>query len=195
MAMQQDKKELSVDGVLANTSARMDKTLDVFSRELSTIRTSRASPALVENLMVDYYGVPTPLNQMASVTAPEASLVTIQPWDKGALPSIERSLLKSEIGLNPSNDGNIIRIPIPPLTQERRLDLVKLLKRKAEDGKIAVRNIRRDALEQLRKMERDKQISQDDNRRAQERLQKVTDSHVSQADQISSSKEEEIMQV
>lgn len=195
MVKENDEKTLSVDGILANATTRMDKTLDVFKRELSAIRTGRASPALLENLTVDYYGVPTPLNQVASVTAQDARMVTVQPWDKGSLQNIERSLLQSDLGVNPSNDGNVIRVPIPPLTQERRLDLVKLLKRKAEDGKIALRNIRRDAMEQLRRMERDKQISQDDNRRAQDNLQKVTNAHISQTDETSSNKEVEIMQV
>jgi len=195
MAKEKDGKTLNIADILADTSARMDKSIDIFKRDLSTIRTGRASPALLENLIIDYYGVPTPLNQVASITAPEARMITVQPWDKGSLLNIERSLSQSELGLNPSNDGNLIRVPIPPLTQERRRDLVKLLKRKAEDGKIAVRNIRRDALEQLRGMERDKQISQDDNRRAQENLQKVTNKHISQTDETSSNKESEIMQV
>ncbi len=195
MSNQRGEKELTVDAVLDDASTRMTKSLEVLNRELSSIRTGQANTALVENVLVDYYGVPTPLNQMASIAAPEARLITIQPWDKQASSSIEKSLLKSEMGFNPTNDGNIIRVPIPPLTQERRKELVRLLKRKVEDGKVAVRNVRRDSLERLRMMERNKQISQDEDRRAQDRLQKTTDSHISQADQVSSSKETEIMQV
>ena len=189
------KEELTVEDVLDNASARMAKSVEVLNRELSSIRTGRASTSLVESILVDYYGVPTPLNQMASIAAPEARLITIQPWDKQSLSSVEKSLLKSEMGFNPTNDGSIIRVPIPPLTQERRKELVRLLKRTVEDSKVAVRNVRRDSLERLRTMERNKKISQDDDRRAQERLQKVTDTYVSQADQTSSSKEAEIMQV
>lgn len=190
-----DQKTESVDSVLSDAESRMGKSTDILKRELNTLRTGRATPALLENLAVDYYGTPTPLNQIATVSAPEASLITIQPWDRQALPEIEKSILKSEMGFNPSNDGNLLRVPIPPLSQERRKDLVRVLKKRTEDGKIAVRNVRRDAMEHLRGMERDKAISQDDNRRAQDQLQKVTDSYISQIDEVSETKESEIMQV
>jgi len=173
----------------------MGKALEALKRELGSLRTGRATPSVLDNLTVDYYGVPTPLNQLATISAPEARLLTIQPWDRQALRDIEKSLLKSEMGFNPSNDGTIIRIPIPALTQERRRELVRVLKRRVEDGKLAVRNVRRDALEQLRGMERNKVISQDDNRRSQDLLQKTTDSYTAQMDQVSVSKEAEIMQV
>jgi ribosome recycling factor len=173
----------------------MGKSVDALKRELGSLRTGRATPALVENLAVDYYGVPTPLNQIATITAPEARLIMVQPWDKQALKDIEKGLLKSDIGFNPSNDGSIIRVPIPPLSQERRREMVKVLKRKVEDGKVAARNVRRDALEQLRSMERSKDISQDENRRAQDNLQKATDSQIAQMDQVSTTKEAEIMEV
>jgi ribosome recycling factor len=150
---------------------------------------------LIENLPVDYYGSATPLNQIASISAPDARAIMVQPWDKGALREIEKSLMKSEMGFNPSNDGNIITVPIPPLNNERRREMVKLLKKKAEDGKVSLRNVRRDGLETLRKMERDKDISQDQNRRAQEQLQKVTDAHTKQIDDTSSAKEAEILLV
>jgi ribosome recycling factor len=162
---------------------------------LNQLRTGRATPALIENVPVDYYGSATPLNQIASISAPDARAIMVQPWDKGALREIEKSLMKSEMGFNPSNDGNIITVPIPPLNNERRREMVKLLKKKAEDGKVSLRNVRRDGLETLRKMERDKDISQDQNRRAQEQLQKVTDAHTKQIDDTSSAKEAEILLV
>ena len=185
----------TVDGVLAGVDSRMGKSLESMKRDLSSLRTGRATPALLENLTVDYYGVPTLLNQIAAIAAPEARLITVQPWDKQALREIEKSLLKSDMGFNPTNDGSIIRVPIAPLTQERRKELVRVLKRKIEDGKVAVRNVRRDALDHLRGMERSKDISQDENRRAQEQLQKTTDSHIGQMDHAFTAKESEIMQI
>jgi len=173
----------------------MGKAIEVLKRELSTIRTGRASPSLVENIQVNYYGTPTPLNQLATISVPEARLILIQPWDKGALAGIERSLLSSDIGLNPSNDGNVIRIPIPPLSEDRRRELVRLLGRRIEGGKVAVRNVRRDALDQLRSLERSKQISQDENHNAQEDLQNITDAQIDEIDHLSQAKEAEIMQV
>ena len=185
----------SIEEVIIDADDRMGKAVEILQRDLGTLRTGRATPALLENLTVDYYGSPTPLNQIATISAPEARLLMIQPWDKQALKDIEKSLLKSEMGFNPSNDGNIIRVPVAPLTQERRKEMVKVLKRKIEDGKVAVRNVRRDALEHLRSMEKNKLVSQDDNRRAQDTLQKTTDSNIAQIDQVSGVKEAEIMQV
>jgi ribosome recycling factor len=195
MAAQKGDESPSIEDVLSDADSRMGKSVDALKRELGSLRTGRATPALVENLAVDYYGVPTPLNQIATITAPEARLIMVQPWDKQALKDIEKGLLKSDIGFNPSNDGSIIRVPIPPLSQERRREMVKVLKRKVEDGKVAARNVRRDALEQLRSMERSKDISQDENRRAQDNLQKATDSQIAQMDQVSTTKEAEIMEV
>ena len=195
MAAQKRVDNSDIDEALLDAGSRMSKAVEALKRELVSLRTGRATPALLENLAVDYYGVPTPLNQIATVTAPEASLILVQPWDKQSLQDIEKSVLKSDMGLNPSNDGNVIRVPLPPLSQERRRELVKLLKKKVEDGKISARNVRRDALERLRSMERDKVISQDDNRRAQDLLQKTTDSHIAQMDQVSTLKEADIMQV
>jgi ribosome recycling factor len=186
---------MSIEEVIIDADDRMGKAVEVLKRDLGTLRTGRATPALLENLTVDYYGSPTALNQIATISAPEARLLMIQPWDKQALRDIEKSLLKSEMGFNPSNDGNIIRVPVAPLTQERRKEMVKVLKRKIEDGKVAVRNVRRDALEHLRSMEKNKLVSQDDNRRAQDTLQKTTDSNIAQIDQVSGVKEAEIMQV
>ena len=154
-----------------------------------------AQPSLIENISVDYYGVPTPLKQIASISAPDARAIMVQPWDKQSLREIEKSLMKSDMGFNPSNDGNVITVPIPPLNQERRQDMVRLLKRKLEEGKVSVRNVRREGLENLRKLEKDKAISQDENRRAQEQLQKATDGHTKVVDEVGAAKETEIMQV
>ena len=181
--------------ILVETERKMDNTVAALKRELGTIRTGRATPALIDNVQVDYYGVATPLNQIASISAPDARAIMVQPWDKQALPEIEKSLMKSEMGFNPSNDGNTITVPIPPLTQERRLELVRLLKGKLENGKVSLRNVRRDGVETLRKLERDKAISQDENHRSQDQLQKATDAHVKTVDEVGRSKETEIMQV
>ena len=184
------------ESVLADVDRRMDRAIDALHRDLNSLRTGRATPSLIENVTVDYYGVPTPLKQIASISAPDARAILVQPWDKQALREIEKSLLKSEMGFNPTNDGNnIIIVPIPPLNQERRQDLVRLLKKKIEDGKVSIRNVRRDGQENLRKMERDKAISQDQSRRAQEQLQKATDGHTKIIDQVATAKESEIMQV
>ena len=187
--------QLTPENVLADVERRMNRSMEALERELATLRTGRATPSLVENISVDYYGSPTPLKQIASISAPDARAIMIQPWDRQALRDIERSLMQSEMGFNPSNDGNIITVPIPPLNQERRQELVRLLKRKIEEGKVSVRNVRRDGLESLRKLERDKAISQDQNRRSQDQLQKTTDSFIKSMDQVSTAKEAEIMQV
>jgi ribosome recycling factor len=187
--------ELTPQGVLEETDRKMDRSIEALKRDLNTLRTGRATPSLIENIMVDYYGAPTILKQIASISAPDARAILIQPWDKQSLREIEKSLMKSELGFNPSNDGNIITVPIPPLNQERRHDMVRMLKRKLEEGKVSIRNVRRDSLETLRKLERDKAISQDENRRAQDQLQKTTDEHTKSIDQVGVAKESEIMQV
>ena len=189
------EKQLTPQDVLAEMDRRMKRTLEAVRRDLATLRTGRATPSLVENVTVEYYGVPTPLNQLASISAPDARALLIQPWDKQVLREIEKSLLKSELGFNPSNDGNIITVPIPTLNQERRQELVRLLKRKIEEGKISLRNVRRDGVEMLRKLERDKLIPQDESRRRQEQLQKTTDAHIRTMDQVAAAKEAEILQV
>jgi len=181
--------------ILADVDRKMDQSIEALKRDLNTLRSGRATPSLIENVSVDYYGVATPLKQIASISAPDASAILVQPWDKQALREIEKSLMKSEMGFNPTNDGNNITVPIPPLNQERRQELVRLLKRKIEDGKVSIRNVRRDGVESLRKMERDKLISQDQSHRAQDQLQKATDSHTKVADQVANAKEAEIMQV
>ena len=186
---------LTSQAVLEDVDRKMDRAIEALKRDLNTLRTGRATPSLIENVSVDYYGVPTPLKQIASISVPDARAILVQPWDKQSLREIEKSIMKSEMGFNPSNDGNMITVPIPPLNQERRQDMVRLLKRKLEDGKISVRNVRREGLENLRKMERDKTVSQDQNRRSQEQLQKMTDEHTKAIDQVGAAKEVEIMQV
>ena len=188
-------KDLTPDVVLSEVSVKMDRAVDAFKRDLTQLRTGRATPALVENIEVDYYGSMTPLKQIASISTPDARAIMIQPWDANALREIEKSLMTSEMGFNPSNDGSTISVPIPQLTAERRQEMVKLLKGKIEDGKVSVRNVRRDGLESLRKLEKEKSISQDDGRRAQGQLQKTTDGHTKQIDETGSAKEAEILQV
>ena len=183
------------EDILKDASRRMDMAIEFLKRELQSVRTGRANPAIVENLTAEYYGVPTPLNQMATISAPDAQLITIQPYDRTALQAIERAIQQSPTGLNPSNDGSIIRVPIPPLSQERRQELVKSLGRKIEDGKVAVRNVRRDAQDKLRSMERNKDISQDENKRAQGQLQNATNDHVEEIDRFWKSKIDEMMTV
>lgn len=190
-----DDSDLTPEAVLSETSTKMDRAIDAFKRDLTQLRTGRATSAMVENVEVDYYGNMTPLKQIASISVPDARAIMIQPWDTGSLREIEKSLMSSEMGFNPSNDGATITVPIPQLTQERRLEMVKLLKRKIEDGKVSVRNVRRDSLESLRKLEKEKSISQDDGRRAQEQLQKTTDGFTKQIDETGSAKEAEILQV
>ena len=190
-----DQDGPTIEAVLAEAERKMGQSIEAMRRDISTLRTGRATPALIEDLSVDYYGSPTPLKQIASISAPDARAIMVQPWDRQALRDIERSLTQSEMGFNPSNDGNVITVPIPPLTQERRREMVRLLKRKAEDSKVAVRNVRREGVDSLRKMERDKSISQDENRRSQDTLQKTTDAHVKAIDEVSATKEAEIMEV
>ena len=185
----------TTDDVLLDVEDKMDKAVEALKRDLNTLRTGRATPSLIENISVDYYGTPTPLKQIASISAPDARAILVQPWDRQSLREIEKSLMKSDMGFNPSNDGNIVTVPIPPLTTERRQDLVKVLKRKIEEGKVSVRNVRRGGQDTLRRMEKDKLASQDQVRRAQDQLQKTTDEHTKTMDQVAAAKEAEIMQV
>jgi ribosome recycling factor len=180
--------------ILRNCDERMQKAIEALSRELASLRTGRARPALVEHMRVDYYGVPTPLGQIASISAPEARLLVIQPWDRSAVASIEKAILKSDLGLNPTNDGNIIRLAIPLLTEERRREMVRLVKKRVEEGRVEVRNLRRQALEALRKLERDHDISQDEYQRASEQLQELTDRSIDDANRIGQDKESELME-
>ena len=185
----------TVEAVITDATQRMDKSIQAFQRELAGIRTGRASPALVEHLVVDYYGSPTALNQIASISAPEARLLVIQPWDRQAVGAIEREIQRSDLGLTHNNDGTLIRLPIPALTEERRREMVKQLKRRQEESHVAIRNVRRDALDKLRALEKDKDISEDELHRSQEQLQKLTDDHITRTNGISAQKEAEVLEV
>ena len=184
-----------IEETLGDAEHRMQSAVTALDRDMDTIRTGRARPALVEGLKVEYYGTPTPLNQLATINAPEPRLITILPWDKTQLGTIEKTIQKSDLGLTPTNDGNIIRLVIPPLNEERRKELVKVVHKKVEEGRIAVRNVRRDSLDHLRKLQHEKKITDDDERRAQERLQKITDKYVAEVDRHGHSKEQELLEV
>jgi ribosome recycling factor len=183
------------DDLLRETEHRMAKSVDSLQRELASIRTGRASPALIEHLQVEVYDSHMPLNQVASISAPEAHLILIQPWDRNNLAAIERGLRRSELGLNPANDGQLIRLPVPPLNEERRREFVQILKHRAEEARVAVRNIRRDDLEQLRRLEHDKEISMDQAQRAQVQLQKVTDGYIEEIEEVARRKEADLLEV
>jgi len=181
--------------VISNTKDRMTKGIQAFTRELASIRAGRASASLLDRINIEYYGAPTPVNQMASITTPEARLLVIQPYDKSILGAIEKAILKSDLGLNPSNDGSIIRISIPQLTEERRKELVKLVKKESEEAKIAIRNVRRDGNDELKKLEKNGEITEDALRSYSDDIQKVTDEYISKIDQITKDKEKEILEV
>lgn len=181
--------------ILLNADAKMRKAIEVLKKELASIRTGRATPALVDNLRVEYYGIPTPLSQLANISIPEARLIVIQPWDRSALTTIEKAILKSDLGLTPMNDGNVLRLQIPLLTEERRRELSRVVHKRVEEGKVALRNIRRDALEELKGLEKSKEISQDEFKRAQEQMQRLTDSFIRQMEQIGQDKEAEVLEV
>jgi ribosome recycling factor len=174
---------------------RMTKAMESLRRDLNTIRTGRASPSLLDRITIDYYGTPTPLNQVAGISVPEARLLVIQPWDRGTIGLIEKAILKSDLGLNPNNDGQVIRIGIPPLTEERRKQLVKVVHNHVEEAKVAVRNIRRDAMTQVRELMNEKMISEDDERRGEHQLDELTKRFTDEADKIGKSKEHEVMEV
>lgn len=180
---------------LHEAETRMQKSLDALAKEVVTIRTGRASPSLVDRIAVEYYGNPTPLNQLATITVPEARLILIQPWDRSVMSAIEKAIQKSELGLNPGNDGQVIRIPIPPLNEERRREYVRLVKRLAEGTHVAIRNIRRDQNERIKALEKEKQVSADEARRASEQLQKLADRYIARVDEMAARKEAEIMEV
>ncbi len=184
-----------VEDVLREAEKKMARAVETLQRELSTVRTGRASTALVDRVNVEVYGTTMPLTQVATVTVPEPRSLLIQPFDRTALPAIEKAILKSDIGLNPSSDGSAIRLVIPPLTEERRKDLVKTVKKKVEDERVVVRNIRRDANEELRRLEKDKTISADDQKRSQDRLQKLTDRFIAELDKLGGQKEAELLSV
>lgn len=178
-----------------DSKERMDKTVQALKKELATLRAGRATPALLDKINVLYYGTPTPVNQLANISAPEPRLLVVQPWDKSALQEIEKAIQKSELGLTPNNDGSVIRINIPTLTEERRAELVKIVKKTGEEAKVSVRNIRRDANDTLKKMEKSGDLSTDESRRHQDEIQKMTDQAVNEVETTMASKEQEIMTV
>jgi ribosome recycling factor len=184
-----------VQEIMNDTTVRMDKAIQSLKREFTTIRTGRANPAILDKITVDYYGAPTPLNQLATISVPEARLLVIQPFDKTVIGDIEKEIQKSDLGLTPANDGNVIRIAIPALTEERRKELVKVVKKYAEDAKVAIRNIRRDANDSLKKSEKDGDITEDELRRHSDEVQKLTDKQIAEVDSVTDTKEKEIMEV
>lgn len=184
-----------IDDVLADAEVRMQKTIEALKRELQGIRTGRAAPALIERLEVDYYGTPTPLNQIAGISAPEARMLVVQPWDRGSIGVIERAIRTSELGLNPTNDGQVIRIVIPALTEERRKSLVRVVRGKVEEDRVALRNIRRDAVATIKDLMKEKMIGEDDERRGEHQVQELTNRYIAETDRIGKQKEDDILEV
>jgi ribosome recycling factor len=184
-----------IDELLEDARERMHKSLETAQHEFSTVRTGRASPGLLDRVTVDYYGAMTPLNQLATISAPEARLLTVTPYDKSSIKAIEKAINESDVGLSPSNDGNVVRLVVPELTEERRRDLVKIVRNLAEEGRIAIRNVRRDTMQHLRELKNDGEASSDDEHRAEVELQKLTDGRVSDLDGVLKAKEEEILAV
>jgi ribosome recycling factor len=184
-----------INDILSETEDRMQKTVEHLTKDLATLRAGRANPGMLDKVMADYYGEPTPLNQLANITVPEARLLVIQPWDKSSIASIEKAILKSDLGINPNNDGNVIRIAIPQLTEERRKELVKVVKKRGEEAKVAVRNIRRDANDMMKSSEKEKMISEDQSKKGNDEIQKTTDKYIKDIDVILVAKEKDIMEV
>jgi ribosome recycling factor len=186
---------MSADETLKEADQKMRGAVSVTREELASVRTGRATPAILSRVTVDYYGAPTPLNQLASFSVPEPRLLVIQPYDRNSMSQIEKAIMQSDLGLTPSNDGQLIRLPFPPLTEERRKDLIRLVHQRAEEGRVAVRNVRRHAKEELERLEREHTISEDDLSRAEKELQKHTDQHVAEIDELLAGKEKELMEV
>jgi ribosome recycling factor len=184
-----------MEALVKDTSARMERSIEAYRKELGKVRTGRASFSLLDGVKVDYYGTPTPLQQVGTLSIPESRLITVTPWDTKMIGPIEKAIQGSGLGLNPSSDGKTVRIPIPPLTEERRKELAKVVRKMAEDARVAVRNVRREAIEKLKDREKKKEISEDVVKRGQERIQKETDAHVKKIDEILKSKEQEILEV
>lgn len=184
-----------LDDVLKEAEEKMKKTIEILRKDYATMRAGRATPSILEKVQVDYYGTMTPINQMATISAPEPRLLMVQPWDKNMIPQIEKAILKSDLGLNPSSDGNLIRIVIPQLTQERRKELVKITKKKAEDARVSIRNIRRVANDRLKSLEKNKTLSEDEVKKGQDDVQKLTDKLIKEVDKALEIKEKEIMEV
>ena len=185
----------AIEDFLADAKRRMDKSIEATHHEFNSIRTGRASPALLDRINIDYYGTPTPLKSLASISAPEARLLVVQPFDPGAIKNIERAIQESDLGLTPSNDGKLVRLPIPALTEERRKDLVKVVRRVAEEGKVAIRNVRRDVMQHLKELVVNGEVGDDEERRAEAQVQKITDDHTKSIDDLLKVKEAEIMEV
>lgn len=186
---------MEIQELLTREEGRMDKTIEALKHEFASIRTGRASTALLDKVMVDYYGTPSPINQVANVTAPEPRLILVKPWEKSMIGPIEKAVLQSDLGLNPSNDGETIRLAIPQLTEERRKELVKVVSKKAEEAKVAVRNIRRDANDALKKEEKAKTITEDDAKQGQEKIKKLTDKKIKAIDDLKDKKEKDVLEV
>ncbi len=186
---------MAIDDLIQDAVRRMDKSVEAAQAEFSTLRTGRASPALLDRVQIDYYGQQTPLKQLATISAPEPRLLTIQPFDPGSLGSIERAIQESDLGVVPSNDGKIIRLPIPQLTEERRKELVKIVRHMAEEGRIAVRNVRRDVMHHLKELVDKGEVGSDEEHRAEDRVQKLTDEHTEKIDELLKKKEAEILEV
>lgn len=183
------------DDVLKDAEERMQSAVAAARKSFSSVRTGRANTSLLDRVTVDYYGTPTPLNQLATVSVPEPRLLVVQPWDKSQIAAVEKAILQSDLGLTPTSDGSVIRIAIPQLTEERRRELVRLVRKDAEERRVVIRNVRRDANEMLKSLEKEKEISEDEARRAQERVQELTDRYIQQIDQLLEAKEQEIMEV
>ena len=186
---------MSVKEIHSGHEDRMKKALDVLRKEYASLRAGRATPALLDKINVDYYGTPTPVNQVANISVPEPRMIVLQPWEKTMISPIEKAILKSDLGLTPSSDGSVIRLTIPQLTKERRAELVKVVHKKAEESRVAVRNLRRDANDAIKKLEKDKLISEDETKKAQEDIQKLTDKYIKEIDTVMASKEKEVMEV
>lgn len=184
-----------IDDMLQAVEESMAKAVEVFTHELAKLRTGRASLALLDSVRVDYYGTPTPLNQVASLTVVDARLITVKPWEKNLIPQIEKAVRSSDLGLNPVTDSELVRLPIPPLTQERRKDLAKLVGKITEDARVKVRSARRDGNELIKSAEKDKEISEDESKQAQKQVQTITDKYIAEVDQVGAAKEKEIMEV
>ena len=186
---------MTVKEIHSSHEDRMKKTIEMLRKEYGTLRAGRATPSLLDKITVDYYGTPTPINQVANISVPEPRSIIIQPWEKTMISPVEKAILKSDLGLTPNSDGSVIRLTIPQLTQQRRAELVKVVHKKAEETRVAVRNLRRDANEGIKKLEKDKTISEDEAKKAQDDMQKMTDKYIKEIDTVMSAKEKEIMEV
>lgn len=184
-----------INEITKQAEEKMKKSVEVTKGELASLRAGRATPALLDKILVDYYGTPTPVNQLANITVPEARLLVIQPWDKTAIPQVEKAIMKSDLGINPTSDGTVIRLAIPQLTEERRTELVKVIKKKAEEGRVAVRNVRREANDEIKMAQKEGTIAEDESKRGQDAVQKITDKYIKDIDDLLAAKEKEIMQV